>query len=236
MGISDEDVDLLVAALPAVLSAPLGVDAGGIALADLAPEDRLDELGFDLSVARGQAYQRGAPVVLGRSLGAALGAPREDPPWPASYGLALRAGVAAFPDLAGFLTGSIDLVYRVRRGRSHRYYLADYKTNWLGEARLGSRPARSTVAHYERKALAGEMVKHHYFVQGQLYLLALHRYLRLRLGARYDYDEHLGGTVYLFLRGMSAAPAPGPTPGVFFDRPPRAVIEALDAVLGAVPS
>lgn len=52
--------------------------------------------------------------------------------------------------------------------------------------------------------------------------MALHRLLRSRL-PDYDYDRHVGGALYLFLR---ASPESGH--GLYADRPPRALIEALD--------
>jgi exodeoxyribonuclease V beta subunit len=45
----------------------------------------------------------------------------------------------------------------------------------------------------------------------------------------YDYDTHFGGVYYLFLRGM--APEHPRGTGVFFDRPPRALIDAFDRAL-----
>jgi exodeoxyribonuclease V beta subunit len=45
-------------------------------------------------------------------------------------------------------------------------------------------------------------------VQAALYLLALHRLLRARLGAAYRPAQHLGGALFLFLRGV-AGPAAG---------------------------
>jgi exodeoxyribonuclease V beta subunit len=69
------------------------------------------------------------------------------------------------------------------------------------------------------------VLEHRYELQYVLYLLALHRLLRARLGAAYDYDRHIGGAVYLFLRGHAA-----PGGGLHLERPPRALIEALDAV------
>ena len=57
-----------------------------------------------------------------------------------------------------------------------------------------------------------------------LYLLALHRLLRARI-PDYDYDRHIGGAVYLFLRGSHASGG-----GVYVDRPSRTLIEALDAL------
>ena len=60
-----------------------------------------------------------------------------------------------------------------------------------------------------------------------LYLLALHRLLRSRLGDGYDPEQHLGGAVYVFLRGLR-----GPAAGTVFDRPDTALIEALDGMFG----
>ena len=69
----------------------------------------------------------------------------------------------------------------------------------------------------------------HYPLQALLYVVALHRYLRWRLRG-YDPDVHLGGVLYLFVRGMSAVePAPAGTapPGVWSWRPPARLVEAL---------
>ncbi len=92
-----------------------------------------------------------------------------------------------FRQVRGMLKGFIDLVFR----HEGRYYLLDYKSNWLGEDREA----------YTRSAMEQAMRAHRYDLQYQLYSLALHRYLRHRL-ADYDYDRHFGGVIYLFLRGM----------------------------------
>jgi exodeoxyribonuclease V beta subunit len=73
------------------------------------------------------------------------------------------------------------------------------------------------------------MAHHHYFLQYHVYLVALHRHLASRL-AGYSYEDHMGGVLYLFLRGMSKER--GPETGVFFDRPERDVVEELSRVLG----
>jgi exodeoxyribonuclease V beta subunit len=73
------------------------------------------------------------------------------------------------------------------------------------------------------------MVRGHYWLQYLIYVVAVHRWLRRRL-AGYDYETHFGGVRYLFLRGMD--PARGAASGVYADRPSRAVIERLDALLG----
>ena len=62
-----------------------------------------------------------------------------------------------------------------------------------------------------------------------LYLLALHRQLKARL-PDYDYDRHIGGALYLFLRGTQSA-----SQGAYFTRPPRALIEGLDLLFQGKP-
>ena len=111
----------------------------------------------------------------------------------------------------GYLRGFIDLTFE----HAGRWYVLDYKSNWLGDNAGDYRPERLGVA----------MREHRYQLQYLIYLLALHRYLRTRL-PDYDYERHIGGAFYLFLRGMN--PAAGMSRGVWFDRPSKACIEALD--------
>ncbi|EOJ9005809.1 TPA: exodeoxyribonuclease V subunit beta [Klebsiella pneumoniae] len=115
-----------------------------------------------------------------------------------------------FRQVRGMLKGFIDLVFR----HEGRYYLLDYKSNWLGEDREA----------YTRPAMEQAMRAHRYDLQYQLYSLALHRYLRHRL-ADYDYDRHFGGVIYLFLRGMDGQEG---GQGIFTTRPVRPLIEGLD--------
>jgi exodeoxyribonuclease V beta subunit len=71
------------------------------------------------------------------------------------------------------------------------------------------------------------MQRHHYDLQYYVYAVALHRYLASRI-RDYDYECHMGGVYYFFVRGMT--PATGMERGVFFDRPAAATIAALDAL------
>ena len=114
--------------------------------------------------------------------------------------------------IEGFLRGFIDLV----AGHDGVWYVLDYKSNWLG----------NRAQDYRASGLARAMGEHRYPLQYLLYLVALHRYLAVRLPG-YDYDTHVGGAFYLFLRGID--PAAGMDRGIYFDRPSRACIEALDA-------
>ena len=114
--------------------------------------------------------------------------------------------------LEGLMTGKIDLVY----AHAGRFHVLDYKSNRL--------------AGYHPEALAAAMDDSEYTLQALLYALALHRWLRFRLGASYAYDTHFGGIRYLFCRGLDASdPA---APGVHAWLPPRALIEDLDALFG----
>lgn len=108
----------------------------------------------------------------------------------------------------GLFKGFIDLVF-VHEGR---YFVADYKSNYLGDEPDNYLPER----------IAEDIAKHRYDMQYSLYLLALHRHLRARL-ANYDPEQHLGGAVYLYLRGWD-----GEGRGVHIDRPDFVLIEALD--------
>ncbi|XVB27875.1 exodeoxyribonuclease V subunit beta [Citrobacter koseri] len=115
-----------------------------------------------------------------------------------------------FRRVRGMLKGFIDLVFR----HEGRYYLLDYKSNWLGEDREA----------YTRPAMEQAMRAHRYDLQYQLYTLALHRYLRHRI-ADYDYERHFGGVIYLFLRGMDGQEG---GQGIFTTRPVRPLIDGLD--------
>ncbi|ROU16591.1 exodeoxyribonuclease V subunit beta [Kluyvera ascorbata] len=117
-----------------------------------------------------------------------------------------------FRQVRGMLKGFIDLVFRY----DGRYYLLDYKSNWLGESGEA----------YTQEAMAEAMRSHRYDLQYQLYSLALHRYLRHRI-ADYDYERHFGGVIYLFLRGVDGEAG---QQGIFATRPDPALIMAMDAL------
>ncbi|MFT4256711.1 MAG: UvrD-helicase domain-containing protein [Pseudoxanthomonas sp.] len=114
-------------------------------------------------------------------------------------------------EIEGLMHGYIDLVYRDEAGAFH---VLDYKTNDLrGDYRTGS--LREAVAQND------------YDLQYLIYLVALQRWLKLRFGKHYDAGKHLGGAVYLFLRGLQ--PGDGAS-GIHRDRPPQALIDAVDAL------
>ncbi len=120
-------------------------------------------------------------------------------------------------ELRGMLMGFADLVFE----SGGRFWVLDYKSNFLG-------PQDSD---YHADALDAAMAAHRYDVQAALYLLALHRLLRSRLGAAYDPARQLGGAVYFFLRGLH-----GPVSGCVHVAPPLALLDGLEALLAAAPA
>ena len=115
------------------------------------------------------------------------------------------------------MKGFIDLVFCYQG----RYFLADYKSNYLG----------ATPGDYEGPALINAMQEHRYDLQYLIYTVAMHRYLGTRIRG-YDYTLHFGGAYYLFLRGMHPDYSPGN--GVYYTVPPRELIEQLDACFGSM--
>lgn len=114
-----------------------------------------------------------------------------------------------FDDIQGMVRGTMDLVFSYQ----DKYYLLDYKSNFLGE----------TLKDYDQAALKKAMLEHHYDWQYLLYVVALHRYLKTRL-PHYDYNRDFGGVVHAFLRGMNGSPQSG----IFFDKPDWQLIQQLE--------
>ncbi|MEW8373001.1 MAG: exodeoxyribonuclease V subunit beta [Candidatus Thiodiazotropha sp.] len=183
-----------------VLETPL--DGAGLTLSRIPGERRLNEMAFYFPARSLQAKTIMALAEAHRFAGVDG----------LIDGLAgLRAGV-----VDGYVKGYIDLVFEA----DGCFYLADYKSNWLG----------NSYADYHPQALRTAMVEHRYTLQYLLYTLALHRYLKLRLPG-YAYERHFGGVYYLFLRGMR--PRSGARLGVVAERPSEAFIEALDRMIEA---
>ncbi|CAM4323341.1 exodeoxyribonuclease V, beta subunit [Acinetobacter dispersus] len=114
---------------------------------------------------------------------------------------------------ARYLNGSIDLVYF----DGQRYHIADYKSNYLG----------AEQGDYQQAQIAESMSLSSYWLQAALYLVALHRYLTVKL-QNYDMQQHLGGASYLYLRGMNGQAQQG----YFYWKPEDEFILRLDAILG----
>ncbi|MDX6364927.1 MAG: exodeoxyribonuclease beta subunit [Nocardioidaceae bacterium] len=224
------DPEALGAALLPAMETPLGPLADGVRLRDVPPGDRLAELDFELPLAGGDR-----PAAVSVTLGAFAEVLRrrlapEDPFAP--YPDRLTGGSFRRERLRGYLVGSLDAVLRLPAdGDDSRYLVVDYKTNWLGGPSGYDGPL--TAWHYRPKVLGEAMIAADYPLQLLLYLVALHRFLRWRR-PDYDPDRHLGGGLYLFLRGMCgpATPQPGGAPcGVFGWVPPHGLVGDLSDVL-----
>jgi exodeoxyribonuclease V beta subunit len=209
----DFDRDAFTAGIAATVKTPLGPEPDTVALADLGRSRLLRELAFEFPVRTGGGSV--SLVDIGRVMADHL---EPTDPYRAYVNDLLALSPQSF---RGYLTGAIDLVAVLPDGR---YVVMDYKSNTL--------PTRGSVPSpldYGPFALAEEMISHRYVLQATLYQVALHRYLRWRLPG-YDPVTHLGGSIYLFLRGVTGPDTPvvdGERCGVARWRPPATMIVAL---------
>ena len=129
-------------------------------------------------------------------------------------GMPEHMGRLQFAPAKGFMKGYIDLVFSF----NNRYYLLDWKSNYLGKA----------IDDYASGNLDKAMQHSHYTLQYHIYTLALHLFLQSRLPG-YQYETHFGGVFYLFIRGINIEK--GPSYGVFYDRPAKGLVESLEDAL-----
>ena len=179
-----------------VCDAPLPSEHGRLKLANVRPQDCTSELEFYMPL---QTMSR-------NRLHDIFARHRQE----ACYGdFPEKIDALTFGQLQGFMKGFVDLVFT----RDDRFYIVDWKSNYLGAA----------TTDYESPALARVMRESYYVLQYHIYTMAVHRYLRRRMPEDYDYDHCFGGVFYLFVRGI----APDANSGIFFDRPPFALIDEL---------
>jgi exodeoxyribonuclease V beta subunit len=228
------DREELADALVAVCDSPLGPFAGDRTLRQIPVSDRLTELDFELPLSGGDdpAYPAGE-VTLGDL--APLLRRRLPPGDPLrTYADTLADAALGGQSLRGYLTGSVDVLMRVPVDGEIRYLTVDYKTNWLG-----GYDVPLTADAYRPEVLDAAMGHSDYPLQALLYSVVQHRYLRWRL-SDYDPERHLGGVLYLYLRGMCGPSTPvvdGSPCGVFSWRPPVVLVEELSDLLdGVVPT
>ncbi len=235
----------VTAGLLAAIETPMGPLFGGRSLRTIPARDRLAELTFDFPIA--SRFTAG-------SIGDALLATLHPSDRLRPFALQL-AGDLRTIDMSGWMHGSIDAVFRLHDDpdptdpdptdpdpdddpddtgeideHPFRYVIVDYKTNRVHE--LGT---ADPVAAYHPVRLVPAMEHSRYPLQALIYSVALHRYLRWRLGDRYVPHDHLGGVGYLFVRGMVGPATPtvhGVPHGVFSWRPPTTTILELDRLFG----
>ena len=206
---------------------PLGPLAPGVTLGMVPLRDRLRELDFEFPLDGGDVRQPIGEVLL-RDLAPLLREhlPNDDPLVP--YADSLERPPLGDQPLRGYLSGSVDVVLRLAGEHGPRFLVVDYKTNLLGDP---DRPL--TAADYTPELLAEAMLHSHYPLQAMLYSVVVHRYLRWRLPG-YDPQLHLGGVLYLYVRGMCGPETPlvdGHPTGVFSWAPTAALVGAMSDML-----
>lgn len=185
-----------------VVSVPLDPGREDFALSRVRNKERLNELQFYFPLKSISPEElQGLFAGYGRAGAAGTGFPQ-------------RIERLEFAPVRGFMKGFIDMVFQFE----DRFYLVDWKSNFLG----------SNVEAYGPERLAAAMEKEFYILQYHIYVLALDQYLRLRLPG-YNYQSHFGGVFYLFLRGVD--PGRGPEFGIYRDRPSPALMSELARTL-----
>ena len=229
----------------ATLDLELGPRERPVKLSTVAPTDCLAEMQFDFPVADGGVSRKGiaqALIASDWSKKNSFSDILND--WIKKAEAARNRRITKLPPdaaedemddvtLRGFMTGFIDLTFRVHddslSGHPYRYYLLDWKSNRLD----------GTFASFDAdsKGITDEMGRNRYFFQYLLYSVAVHHFLLATIGKEnYSYDDHFGGAYYVFLRGvMPPAEHTGDWEAkrcVYSDRPSLDVINKLSAALG----
>ena len=215
------DVNNLAQGLLDSLCTQLDPLVPGFQLVTLDSRDRLAEMDFHFTLAK--------PEVSAEQI--AMAAADEQSSLFAEYfgQLAQKWSADGGRNIAGLMTGSIDLLFRVRSEDRHKYFVVDYKSNRL-------HTPGEVVSHssYGVDSMKKAMEEHHYPLQALFYCVALHRFLSMRV-SDYDIDRDLGGAGYLFVRGMVGPETPivnGIHNGVLAWRPSTQTILNISALLG----
>ena len=181
-GVSLDDPQLMSALLREVVITPLDKQDDGFKLAQIDAKHCLKEMPFYLS--HGSINTEQINTILGDEV---------------------IYSALSTKKLAGFLTGFIDLVC-VYQGK---YYLMDYKSNYLDD--------------YSSASMIQAMRAHNYGLQAWIYSVVLTNFLQETI-VDYSFDRHFGGVLYLFVRGMKSDE---PCSGVFSFLPHAEKLEQL---------
>jgi len=193
--------DIVCETIATVLNVSLTPAKPELTLSSIACENRINEMEFYFPLNRIAPQKLSAVFKKYGSIDSG----GQSSGWPDKF---------VFSPVTGFMKGYIDLVFQ----HHNRFYLVDWKSNYLG----------STEESYRREALQSVMQDNYYILQYHLYVLALNQYLRMRQ-PMFDYASGFGGVFYLFIRGIKRQR--GPEYGVYFDRPKARLINALGKAL-----
>lgn len=202
-GFVGEWQDAIRKMLVRLCSANLGIDGNSLKLRDVKSVNRLNELEFYFSM----------DALSSKGLKNAFDNTND---WGTSRDLYDGLEELSFSQMRGFMKGFIDLVFE----SGSRYYIIDWKSNYLG----------GEPQDYDQTSLLNAMTENLYTLQYHIYTIALDRYLRLRKSG-YDYDTHFGGVFYVFLRGLGDDPEHHG--GIYHARPPAGLVKALSQAMGS---
>jgi exodeoxyribonuclease V beta subunit len=110
------------------------------------------------------------------------------------------------------MNGKIDLFFE----REGKYYILDWKSNYLG----------NSLDFYNEDSLKAAMYENNYNLQYLIYTAALTKYLKLRK-PDFDYNRDFGGVIYLFLRGVRT----GAQTGVYYCKPDEQLINKINGLM-----
>ncbi|MDY6967576.1 MAG: exodeoxyribonuclease V subunit beta [Spirochaetota bacterium] len=195
--------DVICKMVNSVLSAPLAEDRSDFILRNIGKRDRLNELEFYFPIDR--ISSSGFSDILAQA--GLQGSGRN---------LVRQIGKLEFHQSKGFMKGYIDMVFNYK----NRFYIVDWKTNYLG----------GNIRDYSREKLDLVMYEHCYSLQYYLYIIALHRYLNNRMPG-YNYEMNFGGVYYIFVRGVD--PEFSPLFGIYSDYPSFETIASLNSYLSS---
>ncbi len=200
-GFANHWFDPVFQMLKNVLSVPLMTAPPNLTLADIAWDQRINEMEFYYPLNRIRArqlkeiFEHFANIRIRKDFADSL-------------------QEITFSPSEGFIKGYIDLIFQFK----NRFYLLDWKSNFLGDA----------IEHYHLRKLRQTMAHEFYFLQYHLYTLALYQYLR-RHKPDFQYNSDFGGVFYIFMRGVD--PQFGPEFGIYHDIPKAGLINALGSAL-----
>ncbi|MDB5247664.1 MAG: Exodeoxyribonuclease [Segetibacter sp.] len=180
---------MLMQLLEHVVNVNIKVADRSFTLAGIPVEKRLNELEFDFNVPEFSPSQLGS-VGEGDNL----------------------INVKYYESIEGIMNGKMDMFFEY----AGKYYILDWKSNFLGDS----------IDYYRKELLAAAMSENNYHLQYLLYTVAAKKYLQSRL-PDFDYEQHFGGIIYLFVRGVRE----GSDNGIFTSCPEANKIEMLEGIL-----
>ena len=129
--------------------------------------------------------------------------------------------------LYGFLTGQIDLIFK---DKDERYWIVDWKSNKIEDPE--QKHSRDYFGNYTTEAMEKVMRGANYKLQALCYMTALKRFLCRCYRDEKTALDHMGGALYVFLRGIGQAN--GLTTGSYrmpMNQTLRDAVNTLDALL-----